>query len=466
MLPRWPPTRSGAFVALFALALAVRLVFLFIALPAARCLVPGFYSQPGQVFDGYHDIALQLVAGRHSLPEGGGATAARAPLYPVFLAALYRGFGTQPGVVLAAHAVLGALTCGLVLLLGWSLYGRTAGWLAGLVLTFHPMHLWWSQYVLSETLLTLLLTLAILGLVGFLRKGGAAAALGSGALVGVAALCNSVILMFPLVVVVAAPLAGRVWRLPPWRHVVLVACATALTVMPWTARNALRFHALIPVNWGYGFQAFKGWANADQLRAHPRDNLGIVDVEADRLAIAALRAHGFVHGSAEEQLRVVQHTMTLRREEDAVWASRTSACAATPEATARKLFLNMRYYWFFSVRRMEGVVALNVVLLALALTGLAATARRDAARWLPAAVAVYLWLAYFLDHRVLALLAPGDAGGGALRGRGGRVVAGTVGATPRRRVAPARHPRTSPPAASNATTISTHVAWHTRAGAD
>lgn len=398
MLPRWLGTRSGAFVALVALALAVRLVFLFIALPAALRFVPGFYSEPGRTFDGYHDIALQLVAGKgYSLPEGGGATAARAPLYPVFLAALYRGFGTQPGVVLAAHAVLGALTCGLVLLLGWSLYGRTAGWLAGLVLTFHPMHLWWSQYVLSETLLTLLLTLAILGLVGFLRKGGAAAALRSGALVGVAALCNSVILMFPLVAVVAAPLAGRVWRLPPWRHFVLVACATALTVMPWTARNALRFHALIPVNWGYGFPAFKGWASADQLRAHPRDNLGIVDDEAGRLAIAALRAHGFAHGSAEEQLRVVQHTMTLRREEDALLARiANERTRRDPEATARKLFLNLRAYWFLSVRRMEGVVALNVLLLALALTGLAATARRDAARWLPAAVAVYLWLAYSL----------------------------------------------------------------------
>jgi hypothetical protein len=211
----------------------------------------------------------------------------------------------------------------------------------------------------------------------------------------VAALCNSVILMFPLVAVVAAPLAGRIWRLPPWRGLLLVACATALTVMPWTARNALRFHALIPINWGYGFQAFKGWANADHLRSHPRDDLGIVDVEADRLAVAALRAHGFIHGSAEEQLRVVQHTMTLRREEDAVLARiANERMRRDPAAAVRKLFLNMRYYWFFSVRRMEGVVALNVVLLALALTGLAATARRDAARWLPAAVAVYLWLTY------------------------------------------------------------------------
>ena len=122
-----------------------------------------------------------------------------------------------------------------------------------------------------------------------------------------------------------------------------------------------------------------------------------MDDEAGRLAIAALRAHGFAHGSAEEQLRVVQHTMTLRREEDALLARIANERARRdPEATARKLFLNLRAYWFLSVRRMEGVVALNVLLLALALTGLAATARRDAARWLPAAVAVYLWLAYSL----------------------------------------------------------------------
>ena len=137
-------------------------------------------------------------------------------------------------------------------------------------------------------------------------------------------------------------MAGRVWRLPPWRRVILVACATALTVMPWTARNAPRFRALIPINWGYGFQAFKGWANADHLRARARDGLGIVDEEADRLAAAALRAHGFVHGSAEEQLRVVQHAMTLRLDEDAMLARiANERMRRDPQATVRRLFLNI-----------------------------------------------------------------------------------------------------------------------------
>jgi len=83
---------------------------------------------------------------------------------------------------------------------------------------------------------------------------------------------------------------------------------------------------------------------------------------------------------------------------------------------------------------MEGVVVLNVVLLALALTGLAATARRDAARWLPTAVAVYLWLAYssiIVNSRYSLPVMPVVAlyaGGGAVWMRGLWVRQGCVSA--------------------------------------
>jgi len=387
---------NRALLAVFILALAVRLLFLFVALPAAPRLAPGFRSVPGMRFDGYHDIALELAAGRgFALPDDGGATAARAPLYPLFLATLYRAAGPRTDVVLVAHAVLGALTCVVVLLLGWELYGPAVGMLASLIFTFHPTHLWWSQYVLSESLLTLLVSLAALGLARFGRRRSRSSALAAGVLVGLAALCNSVSLMFPLALVAAAPLLLGGALGAAWRRALLVACATAVVVLPWTARNALRFHELIPVNWGIGFQAYKGWVSADHLRAHPHDDLGVVDGEADVLAIAALRDHGFVAMSANEKLLQIRRTMTLRREEDALLARLASErLRRDPAGAALKLLRNLRLYWTFSVRRMEAVVGLNLGLLVLALIGIAATARRDPGRWLPVAYAAYLNLAY------------------------------------------------------------------------
>jgi len=387
----WPDSSRQAFVAVAVLALVVRLVFLFVALPLAPRIVPGFTSKPGKTFDGYHDIAVELIEGRgYALPRDGGATAARAPLYPVFLAGLYTLFGRNPAVVLAAHALLGALTCGLTLLLGWRLYGRAVGLIAGLVLAFHPMSLWWSQYVLSETMLTLLLTLAALGLARFAQLRSAASAIAAGALVGLAALCNSVILAFPLVLLLLSPLLGRGGR-PLWRGALLVACAALAIVL----RNAVAFHQFIPVNWGYGFQAFKGWADLDILREHPNQNLGTLDSAADRRAVEALRQAGFAHGSAEEQLYALGFTNTLRREEDALLARLAGERQRRdPGGAVAKLLMNMRAYWTLSIRRMEGVVALNLALLVLAIVGIAATVKREPARWLPIALACTLYLMY------------------------------------------------------------------------
>jgi hypothetical protein len=386
----------SAFLLVFVTALAVRLLFLFVALPLAPRIVRGFQSAPGMPFDGYHLIALELEAGHgFALPDDGGPTAARAPLYPLFLASLYRLFGPRTGVVLIAHALLGALTCALVMLLGWRLFGRAVGLLAGLLMTFHPTHLWWSQYVLSETLLTLMLTLVALGLASFGKRRSAGSALLAGALLGLATLCNSVSLLFPPVLVVLALFGSAGARLARLRGALLVACAAAAIVMPWTLRNALRFHTLIPVNWGIGFQAFKGWVTADHFKRHPNDNLTAVDNEADSVAIATLREHGFVRGTVASERFHLSQTMTFRREEDAYLAQLAAErLREDPGGALRKMAMNLKYFWTLSIRRMEVVVALNLVLIAFAILGITATFGRDPARWLPLAYAGYLYLMY------------------------------------------------------------------------
>ncbi len=396
MIVGTPLSKHSAFLFVFAIALAVRLLFVFVGLPLLAHGALGLHSVPGMRFDGYHDIAVQIVEGRgFSLPRDQGATAARAPLYPVFLASLYRLFGPRTSVVLVAHAVLGALTAGLTLLLGWRLYGRAVGILAGLVPAVHPSLLWWSQYVLSETLLTLVLTLAAFGLAGLGRRWTSASALLAGALLGLAVLCNSVSLLFPLVLIVAVTLwdgRGRVARV---RAGLLVAAAMAVLVLPWTARNAVRFHALVPVNWGVGFQAYKGWIYLDHVRAHGTNNLGVLDDEADRAALAALRARGYAHGSFQEQLLDLRHTMTFPRLEDDVLARLAAErLRRDPLGAVQKTLVNLWLYWTLSIRRMEAVIAVNLILLALALVGVAATAGRDPARWLTLGFAAYLYLFY------------------------------------------------------------------------
>ena len=69
---------------------------------------------------------------------GSAATCSyQAPLYPYFLAVLYRIIGETPTAVRAVHALLGAVSCALLSYAGWRMFGRR-GLLAGAILAIYP----------------------------------------------------------------------------------------------------------------------------------------------------------------------------------------------------------------------------------------------------------------------------------------------------------------------------------------
>lgn len=166
----------------------------------------------------------------------------RAPLYPMFLAAIG---ATEPSAhgsparVKIAQAALGAL---LVLLIG-AIAGRSAGPRAGVIAAFlagvYPPLVWYPAYVLSETLYSVLAIAAAFVLQASadrtgreqnVRAGGPLALLG-GALAGAAVLTRPAMLFF-------IPLAA-IWLVVRQRHVLALALAAAAVavIAPWTARN-------------------------------------------------------------------------------------------------------------------------------------------------------------------------------------------------------------------------------------
>ena len=82
------------------------------------------------------------------------------PVYPYFVGALFRGFGTMRAV-LWAQAVLGALLVPVVGRVGALAFGRRAGLLAAAITAFYPELLWYPAHYWSETLFLLLLWGAI-----------------------------------------------------------------------------------------------------------------------------------------------------------------------------------------------------------------------------------------------------------------------------------------------------------------
>jgi len=378
----WRPSKTpDAFLAVFLVALVVRagaIVALSMPLPG---MSTGGAASIGTSIDGYHEIALQLAQGHgFAVDSESGPTAARAPLYPMLVAALYRVFGPVAAPVMWAHAILGALTCALLFLLGRRMFDAATGLTAGTLFAFYPPHLAWSWYIMSETLLVLLLVASCLALVRLLQVPSHRRALAAGALFGLTALCNSVILFLPPILLFAAAVARRYRR--AYLHPALLLLVTMwAVVLPWTARNQAAFHRLIPVNWGAGWTYMKGLLMVEDYVEWPGQPMWKVDQAATEELLRLLRSHGFGEGRSRQGMEWIDRTGIAGLEEEEFLKRLTwEWVRGHPLGAARKFAVNLGLYWYFS-RHSSAYKLLNFPLCLLALLGLALGAwRRDETR--------------------------------------------------------------------------------------
>jgi 4-amino-4-deoxy-L-arabinose transferase-like glycosyltransferase len=181
-----------------------------------------------------------LPAYRLAHGQGFDLEARRAPLYPVFIAAVIRAIGQDLAALALAQHLLGLITTGLTYGLARATFGRTAGLLASLPVALNGSLLISEQTVSSEALFTsLLLLAALLGVLG-LRGGPPWLYLAGGALLALAGLVRPVGFAL-LPVLPLALLASR----PDWRRLLasssLYLVGFALVLLPWMARNYLTF---------------------------------------------------------------------------------------------------------------------------------------------------------------------------------------------------------------------------------
>jgi 4-amino-4-deoxy-L-arabinose transferase-like glycosyltransferase len=194
----------------------------------------------------------------HRAGSGAGGTrgpsAYFAPGYPYFLALVdlidgnseRRDGAVHPARI--AQAVLGTITVALIGLVALELFGAAAGLIALILAAVYPVGIELAGTLVAENLLTpLVLAAAYAGL--RVRRAGKprnayAWVAGAGILTGLATLTHE------NAVLIALPLIAAVWRQTPHRLAApaLLIAATALTVLPWTIRNAEVMHRFIPVS--------------------------------------------------------------------------------------------------------------------------------------------------------------------------------------------------------------------------
>ncbi len=249
-------------------------------------------------------IAIHLARGEgylspFDLSANAPPTSWCPPVYPIFVAAVYRLSGirsdTSLMVLLVAQVLLRAAAAGALFQLGSRLFSRTAGVLAACLFLLHPLFLralgfYWDNYLALSVFLWLLAWSIHLGE----RKRTLAQACNFGFALGILALTNTAyVLTFP----VLALLAGG-WIAVPRRgdaidtradagagcragfvFVCVAALATIATLEPWTIRNYLTFGEIFFVRANLNTELLigngpesAGWMTFATIDLHPSRN--------------------------------------------------------------------------------------------------------------------------------------------------------------------------------------------------
>lgn len=207
----------------------------------------------------YDGIARALIAGNGITTDVGFV---RPPLYPVYLALCYAVGGI--GILQGTQIALGALTVVLIGVLGRGLFSdERAAWAAALMAAVYP---WFFQFVgtvASETLFTLLAVASFVAILKASKARSYGAALGAGALLGIASLVRS-----NLLVLVPGIAVWWWWR---WRWdrqywaAAVFGVGIVVALLPFTTYNAVAGRGLVIGSSGGGLNFYIG-NNPDTTR--------------------------------------------------------------------------------------------------------------------------------------------------------------------------------------------------------
>jgi 4-amino-4-deoxy-L-arabinose transferase-like glycosyltransferase len=208
-----------------------------------------------EVTDGYHKIAESLYAG-HGYREIAEhpPTLQRPPGYPVFLYFLFGIFGVNYVAVQIVQALLGALGCWLLFLLGRWVLSERLGLAAASLFAIYPSAIEYSARLYAENLYFPIFFAFAYFLCRSIWNGSWKDGLAAGSLWALSLLTRGTLLVLPLLLPVGLILLKTRRRgFAHWRRWVLPAVIGAVVVLtPWTARNASLTGEFVPVSaWGW-----------------------------------------------------------------------------------------------------------------------------------------------------------------------------------------------------------------------
>ncbi|MBR9978027.1 MAG: glycosyltransferase family 39 protein [Bacteroidetes bacterium] len=305
-----------------------------------------------------------------------------SPLYPYLLAAIWTLTDNPELWVRLLQALFGGATTLLTYVLGRSLFGRVTGGLAALIVALYAPLIYYDALLLTESLLTLLLTGHMTILVTAWKSNNIRWWIAAGLMLGLAVITRATVLLFPLVLFLVWIFLDKKTR-PKTSNLLAYVLAAMLLLLPTTIRNAAVEGVFVPVTSSFGFNLYAG-NNADATGQYSMPE-----------KIDILRDPGgkfWVERQTDEGMNAV--------EVSAYWRSQALAWMSANPGEAAALFFRKVLLFFhpaeidqlgLSLRfftREYGPVpgipaAAYPILLVLSMIGVAVTERKRTVAWLP-----------------------------------------------------------------------------------
>jgi 4-amino-4-deoxy-L-arabinose transferase-like glycosyltransferase len=265
---------------IFALALTLRLLHL-----REIALHDPFYELPTTDARLYHQWAIEIARGDWM----GEGVFVLAPLYAYFLGLVYAVFGSGIETAMIANALLGALSCVLVVAVGRRLFDRRVALIASALIAADSTSIFFGGMLATANLVVPLVLLLVLAAQWAHESPSLARWSGVGVVLGFGALAWQALLLFAPYLMIWSVFSGNESpsRRASWAALVLA--GLALVILPVSVRNFAVAGEFALVNTGGGISLYAGnHPNAKGSYGMPRRYPRVVaDVPVERRQLFA-----------------------------------------------------------------------------------------------------------------------------------------------------------------------------------
>jgi len=195
---------------------------------------------------GFDILGLNILRYGQYAFEPGVPTALKTPLYPLFLSAIYSVFGHSYLAVRIIQSIIGSLSCVVVYFIGKKISDKNLGYVSAIICVFYPFFIYYTGYLLVETLFTFLLAVTIYCLIIAMEKPIGMNFGLSGVLMGLSGLCKPTAFVFFPFAILGFLINLGTRKFSTYKNLAVFFFLFVLTLSPWIIRNYVVFHRIIP----------------------------------------------------------------------------------------------------------------------------------------------------------------------------------------------------------------------------